>query len=51
TIWTLAGLPCLSMPLLVGRDDMPIGIQLVGAKEQDDRLFRTARWLLEFLSK
>ncbi|MYB34885.1 MAG: amidase [Gammaproteobacteria bacterium] len=49
TIWTLAGLPCLSMPLLVGRDDMPIGIQLVGAREQDDRLFRTARWLLEYL--
>ncbi len=49
TIWTLAGLPCLSIPLLVGRDDMPIGIQLVGAKEQDDRLFRTARWLLEYL--
>jgi len=49
TIWTLAGLPCLSMPMLVGKDDMPIGIQLVGAKEQDDRLFRTARWLLEFL--
>lgn len=49
TIWTLAGLPCLSIPMLVGKDDMPIGIQLVGAKEQDDRLFRTARWLLEFL--
>ncbi len=51
TIWTLAGLPCLSIPMLIGREDMPIGIQLIGAKEQDHRLFRTARWLLKFLSK
>lgn len=50
TIWTLAGLPCLSLPVLTGRDSMPVGIQLVGMAEQDDRLFRTARWLVEFLS-
>ncbi|MDE0308280.1 MAG: amidase [Acidiferrobacterales bacterium] len=51
TIWTLAGLPCISMPVLVGEDDMPIGLQLVGAAEQEDRLFRTARWLLDFLTQ
>ncbi len=51
TIWNLAGLPCISMPVLVGEDDMPIGLQLVGAAEQEDRLFRTARWLLHFLSE
>lgn len=51
TIWTLAGLPCISMPMLVGEENMPIGLQLVGAAEQDDRLFRTARWLLHFLSQ
>ncbi len=51
TIWNLAGLPCISMPVLVGDDDMPIGLQLVGAAEQEDRLFRTARWLLHFLSE
>ena len=49
TIWTLTGLPCITMPMLVGEDDMPIGIQLVGTAEQDDRLFRTSRWLLEHL--
>jgi Asp-tRNA(Asn)/Glu-tRNA(Gln) amidotransferase A subunit family amidase len=49
-IWTLCGLPCLSMPLLTGEHDMPIGIQLVGASERDDRLMRTARWLLEALT-
>ena len=49
TIWTLCGLPCITMPMLVGEEDMPIGIQLVGTAEQDDRLFRTSRWLLEHL--
>lgn len=43
--WTLAGLPCLSLPLLVGENDLPIGVQLVGAAEEDDRLLRTAAWL------
>lgn len=45
TIWTFAGLPSLSLPLLRGEKDLPIGAQLVGAAEQDDRLFRTAGWM------
>ncbi|WP_170474586.1 amidase [Ruegeria arenilitoris] len=43
--WTLAGLPCLTLPLLVGQNDMPIGVQLIGAVEEDDRLLRTASWV------
>ncbi len=46
TIWTLGGLPCLTMPLLVGEAGLPIGIQLIGAAEEDDRLLRTANWML-----
>ena len=49
-IWTLCGLPCLSMPLLTGEHDMPMGIQLVGAHDRDDRLMRTAHWLLDALN-
>ena len=49
TIWTLCGLPCLSLPLLAGEDDLPIGIQLVAGLNEDDRLFRTSRWLLNYL--
>lgn len=49
TIWTLAGLPCLNLPLLGGENELPIGVQLVGAARQDDRLFRTARYVLEQL--
>ncbi|HSF90899.1 MAG TPA: amidase family protein, partial [Paracoccaceae bacterium] len=45
TLWTLAGLPCVSIPLLVGDTELPIGVQLIGPAERDDRLLRTARWL------
>ena len=45
TLWTLAGLPCVTLPLLVGANDLPIGVQLIGPAEKDDRLLRTARWL------
>lgn len=51
TIWTLAGLPCLTLPLLVGEDGLPIGVQLIGAVEEDDRLLRTAAWVQNALAR
>ncbi len=45
TIWTFAGLPCLSLPCLTGENDLPVGVQLIAAAEEDDRMFRTAAWL------
>lgn len=50
-IWTLAGLPCVTLPLLVGAGGLPIGVQLIGAAEKDDRLLRTARWMQTELSR
>lgn len=50
TLWTLAGLPCVTLPLLVGETGLPIGVQLIGAAEKDDRLLRTARWLQDTLA-
>ena len=49
TIWTLCGLPCISLPLLAGSNGLPIGVQLVGAFRQDDRLLRTTRSLINQL--
>jgi Asp-tRNA(Asn)/Glu-tRNA(Gln) amidotransferase A subunit family amidase len=43
------GAPALNLPLLSGEKAMPIGVQLVGARRQDSRLMRTARWLLDEL--
>ena len=44
-IASLAGLPSVSLPLLVGDTGLPVGVQLVGALELDDRLLRTAAWM------
>lgn len=49
TIWTFCGLPTLTMPLLQGPAGLPLGVQLVGAKNDDGRLLRTARWLNDFV--
>ena len=51
TVWTLAGLPCLTLPLLVGATGLPVGVQLIGAAEEDDRLMRTAAWMLRTLAE
>ena len=45
TLWTLAGMPALSLPLMHGPDGLPLGVQLVGKRHDDARLLRTARWL------
>lgn len=49
-IWTLCGLPCVSLPLLSGEHDLPMGLQLVGCHDRDERLFRTTRWLVNQLT-
>lgn len=45
TIWTLCGVPALSLPLMQGSHGMPMGVQVVGRKGEDARLLQTARWL------
>jgi Asp-tRNA(Asn)/Glu-tRNA(Gln) amidotransferase A subunit family amidase len=45
TIWTLAGLPCLNLPMLTGASGLPMGLQVIGQAELDDRLLRTSNWL------
>jgi Asp-tRNA(Asn)/Glu-tRNA(Gln) amidotransferase A subunit family amidase len=44
-MWTLLGTPAINLPLMRGEDGMPLGVQLVGARHNDARLLRTARWL------
>jgi Asp-tRNA(Asn)/Glu-tRNA(Gln) amidotransferase A subunit family amidase len=44
-LWTLAGMPALSVPLMQGANGLPLGVQLVGPRDGDARLLRTARWL------
>ncbi|KAB2910753.1 MAG: amidase [Hyphomicrobiaceae bacterium] len=46
--WTCVGVPAVTLPLLEA-DGLPIGVQLVGARRDDGRLLRTARWLVTHL--
>ena len=43
--WTYMGLPAISLPLLTGENDLPLGVQLIGNKLDDLRFLGTANWL------
>jgi Asp-tRNA(Asn)/Glu-tRNA(Gln) amidotransferase A subunit family amidase len=45
SIWSVLGLPAITLPLMQGENGLPLGVQLVGRKNFDARLLRTARWL------
>jgi Asp-tRNA(Asn)/Glu-tRNA(Gln) amidotransferase A subunit family amidase len=45
TLWTLCGMPAVSLPVMQGTNGLPLGVQLVGPRDGDARLLRTARWL------
>jgi Asp-tRNA(Asn)/Glu-tRNA(Gln) amidotransferase A subunit family amidase len=49
TLWTLSGLPALSLPLFAGEDGLPLAGQLVGPRGRDGRLLRTATALIDML--
>jgi Asp-tRNA(Asn)/Glu-tRNA(Gln) amidotransferase A subunit family amidase len=46
TLWTLCGMPAISLPLMQGENGLPLGVQLVAARGDDARLLRTANWLV-----
>ena len=50
SLWSFTGLPAVTLPLLSGPSGLPIGVQLVGAMEDDARLLRTARWMIDALA-
>ena len=49
-LWTLLGMPAVTLPLMQGANGLPLGVQLVGRKGYDARLLRTARWLEKKIS-
>ena len=49
TLWTYAGMPAVTLPIMRGENGLPLGVQLVGRRGDDARLLRTARWLVEFV--
>ncbi|HEX2197372.1 MAG TPA: amidase [Burkholderiales bacterium] len=51
SLWTLCGMPALSLPLLQATNGLPMGVQLVGPRGSDARLLRTAQWLVRRLEE
>jgi aspartyl-tRNA(Asn)/glutamyl-tRNA(Gln) amidotransferase subunit A len=44
-VWTLCGLPVVTLPVFESPDGLPLGLQVIGRAGDDARLLRTARWL------
>ena len=44
-VWSYLGTPCISLPLLEGENNLPLGIQLIGDRYDDLRFLGIANWL------
>lgn len=49
-IWTLLGVPCITLPCGIGPQGLPLGIQLVAAYGQDTALLARAQWVANALA-
>ena len=47
--WTVLYVPSMSLPTHRGPKGLPVGIQLVAPRYEDDRLFACARWIWDRL--
>jgi Asp-tRNA(Asn)/Glu-tRNA(Gln) amidotransferase A subunit family amidase len=45
-IWTLMGVPAISLPLLEGENGLPIGVQVIGAQGADAKLLDVAAQII-----
>jgi len=44
--WTILHVPTISLPTHMGPNELPVGIQLVGRRWQDETIFSWSRWVL-----
>ena len=44
-VWSYLGTPCISLPLLEGENNLPLGVQLIGDRYDDHRFLGVANWL------
>jgi Asp-tRNA(Asn)/Glu-tRNA(Gln) amidotransferase A subunit family amidase len=44
-LWTGLLTPCLSLPGFTGPNGLPVGVQTVGARDDDHRLLRRSAWI------
>jgi Asp-tRNA(Asn)/Glu-tRNA(Gln) amidotransferase A subunit family amidase len=44
--WTMMGVPAISLPLLRGKDNLPIGIQVITSWKEDAKLLKISKHIL-----
>jgi Asp-tRNA(Asn)/Glu-tRNA(Gln) amidotransferase A subunit family amidase len=47
--WTLLGAPCVTVPFGRGENGLPLGVQIVGAYDDDARVLQAAEWVRQAL--
>jgi amidase len=50
-VWTLLGLPCVTLPVYTGPKGLPIGVQIVGAYGSDRETLAWAEWTRQTLTR
>ena len=50
-IWTLLGVPCITLPCGVGVQGLPLGVQLVASIDNDTALLARAHWATKALAR
>jgi Asp-tRNA(Asn)/Glu-tRNA(Gln) amidotransferase A subunit family amidase len=48
-VWTLLGVPCVTLPCGAGPGGLPLGVQLTGAFDGDSELLRWSHWAMRIL--
>ena len=44
-VWTLLGVPCITYPVARSSKGLPIGVQVIGPVDGDERLIAAAKWM------
>jgi amidase len=50
SLWTLLYTPCLTIPFGIGASGLPLGLQIVGQRHEDERLLSVAAWAQRVLT-
>ena len=45
--WTLMGVPAISLPILRGKENLPIGVQIISSWKEDSKLLKIADYILQ----
>jgi Asp-tRNA(Asn)/Glu-tRNA(Gln) amidotransferase A subunit family amidase len=50
-MWTLLGVPCLNLPVGYGPNQMPLGVQLIGRRQDDATVLSLGHYLMQNFEK